>query len=261
MIRVLFNFLVVACILVLFPCEGVAGQEGGQAAHEAAPAEIADVAVGLADRYRTGCWTPVRVTLRYGGVEGDGELTLTVPDGDGVPSRVSTPLPRRAEDPRAAGLDTNPQSSCDISREGDRLSVVFYTRFGRVKSELVVELRVEDRLVDRKVLRPGENTNYRPAILSEQEMIVTVGRAPLGVEDAVRFLQQDQDERTVVVRLEDFSDLPTRWYGYEGVDTVVLSTSDSDIYAGLQPTSAHIAALDEWIHTGGARGCRQPLEN
>jgi len=247
MIRVLYTFLAVASILVFFPCDGVAGPE----AEGADSAEIVDVAVGLGGRYRAGCWTPVRVSVRHVGVEGEGELTLTVPDGDGVPSQVSTPLPCPAEDSRAGTLDTDSQPDNDVSREGDRLSAVLYTRFGRVKSELVVELRMEGRLVDREVFRPGETTAYRPAISSEQEMIVTVGRAPLGVEEAVRFLQQDQDERTVVVRLENSSDLPTLWYGYEGVDTVVLSTSDSEIYAGLQPTSARIGALDEWVQMGG----------
>lgn len=251
MIRVLFSFLAVASAVLLCPSNGAAGQEADQAAQEAASAEILDVAVGLGGRYRAGCWTPVRVALRYVGVEGDGELALIVPDGDGVPSRVFTPLPCPAGDPRAVVLGATSPPGCDATRDGDLLSVVVYTRFGRVKSELAVELRVDERLVDRKVFKSGENAAYRPAILSEQEMIVTVGRAPLGVEDAVRLLQQDQNERTVAVRVEDFSDLPTRWYGYEGVDAVVLSTSDPEIYADLPTPSARLAALDEWIRMGG----------
>jgi len=196
--------------------------------------EIAGVRVGVAGRYKPGCWTPVRVALRGVKILNGGAVVLTVPDGDGVPSQFSTPLPSPAPDV-----------------ETDRTSVVLYARFGRVKSELAVELRTAEGVVDRRVFEPGASAEYLPAILSEQELVITVGPGPLGVEEAVRMLDQEPDRRTVVARVDQFEELPARWYGYEAVDVVVLSTSEPGIYAGLKPSDAHVVALDDWVRLGG----------
>ena len=196
--------------------------------------EIAGVRVGVAGRYKPGCWTPVRVALRGVKTLNRGEVVLTVPDGDGVPSRFITPLPSPAPD------DGTGQTS-----------VVLYARLGRVKSELAVELRTADGVVARRVFKPGASADYWPAILSEQELVITVGPGSLGVEEAVRLLDQEPDRRTVVARVDQFEELPSRWYGYEAVDTVVLSTSDPGIYAGLKPSDPRVVALDEWVRLGG----------
>jgi hypothetical protein len=54
------------------------------------PPTIVAVRVGLADRYKVGLWTQVEVTLRGGSQALAGQLSVVVPDGDGVPSRVFT---------------------------------------------------------------------------------------------------------------------------------------------------------------------------
>ena len=47
--------------------------------------------VGLADRYKAGLWTVVKVALQGGGVATDGELSVIAPDSDGVPGRANRP--------------------------------------------------------------------------------------------------------------------------------------------------------------------------
>ena len=192
-------------------------------------------------KYKAGLWTPVELTLR--GVEQlrGGRVILTVPDGDGVPSRVSAPLP-------------------DVQAGGE-VSLLMYARFGRIASQLAVELRSADGLAvklrsadgltPKRVFKAGDDDAFPPAISSHQELIVVVGSASLGVEDAVDRLRQKPEEKTVVVKLDDFRRLPDRWYGYEGVDTVVLSTSDPSVYGELKPDSRRVAALDEWVRMGG----------
>lgn len=214
---------------------------GGPLGLGAAPAsatsggpEIMGVRVGVAGRYKPGCWTPVRVALNGVKTLNGGEVVLTVPDGDGVPSRFSTPLPSPAPDAAT-----------------DSMFVVLYARFGRVESELAVEVRAAEGVVARRVFEPGATADYQPGVLSEQELVVTVGPGPLGVEEAVRLLDQQPDRRTVVVRVEEFDELPSRWYGYEAVDLVVLSTSEPGIYAGLKPSDRRVVALDEWVRLGG----------
>ncbi|MHC4177861.1 MAG: hypothetical protein ACYSWU_10160 [Planctomycetota bacterium] len=197
--------------------------------------KIVGVRVGFAGRYRVGLWTPVQVTLRGGSRRASGELSLIVPDGDGVPSRVSTPV---AEIP--AGENETP--------------ALLYARFGRIESELTVELAVDDRVVDRKVFVAADTdgkSDFLPAVVAARKMIVSVGPAPLGVEEAVGLLQQEADRRPVVVRLEDAGQLPRKWIGYEGVDTIVLSTSRPGIYGDFTPGSPRIEALKQWVRLGG----------
>ena len=197
---------------------------------EAPPPEIAGVRVGLAGHYKAGLWTPVEVTLGGGDRSSGGKVILTVPDGDGVPSRVWMP-----------------------ARE-DQTSVLLYARFGRVASELAVQLRAGGRVVAQKTFEAGavgENVNFPPAVSSNRKIIVTVGSLSEGVQEAVDLLRQEADGRPVVVKLDDLGQLPTRWYGYEAVDTVVLSTSRPKIYSDLKPNDPRIAALAEWIELGG----------
>jgi len=265
---------------VVFLLTGLLSLGPTAAGQQAGGPEIVGVRVGVAGRYKPGCWTPVEVTLRGVGKLNRGRLILTVPDGDGIPSRFSTPLPCHAAeaetenlcskrgkppvvarspdratpgagsgDPRRTVSAPLPCPAADV--ETDETPVVLYTRFGRIKSPLAVELRADDRLLDRKEFKPGEDPHYWPAILSGQELVVTVGRESLGVEDAVRVLHQDPDRSTVVVRLDDLDGLPTQWFGYEGVDTVVLSTSDPAIYADSESVRSRIAALDDWVRLGG----------
>jgi hypothetical protein len=85
----------------------VAGQENQVS-------EIVGVRVGFAGRYKVGLWTPVEVRLRGDRQLVSGEVRLTVPDGDGVPSRVRVPV------------------------GNGETSVPMYARFGRIDSRLGV---------------------------------------------------------------------------------------------------------------------------
>lgn len=183
--------------------------------------EIVEVRVGFAGHYKVGLWTPVEVTL--GGRAGAGEVRLTLPDGDGVPSRVSAFL-----------------------AEGDT-SVLLYARFGRIESRLVVELRTDEGVVS-KTFETAEGTSFPPAKAATRKMIVGVGPDPVGLKDAVRLLRQRGHAETIVARLEDIDQLPDQWYGYESVDTLVLSTGRLEIW---RLTAEQAVALDEWIRMGG----------
>ena len=229
----------------------VIGATPAFSASESSPKpEIAGVQVGLAGHYKAGLWTPVRVTLR--GVDGiaQGQVTLTVPDADGVPSRVSSPLPS-AEDGQSS-----------------ETSVLLYARFGRVKGQLAVEVSLGDEVLDRRVFNHSDGPGFRPAVSSERDLIVTVGPSSTGLEEALGTARYGQ-EKAVVARLDSLCDLPSQWHGYEGVHTLVISTSDPQCLSGLTADSDRIAALDEWVQMGGklilfvgSRGeevlCRRP---
>ena len=58
-------------------------------AQQVIPPKIVSVRVGLGDRYKVGLWTQVEVTLQGGSQTLAGEVSVIVPDGDGVPRRFS----------------------------------------------------------------------------------------------------------------------------------------------------------------------------
>ncbi|NQU20884.1 MAG: hypothetical protein HQ567_06340 [Candidatus Nealsonbacteria bacterium] len=204
------------------------------AADETLP-QITGVRVGFDGRYKVGTWTPVEVTLRHGNRSTGGEVTVTVPDGDGVPSRVSRRI--------AAG----------------ETSVVLYAKFGRVRSSLAVEWRAKDAAgkdvpLAQKELTTADSADadhFLPAVVATRRVIVVVGKEAMGVEGAVEIAEQAESQRPIVVRLDDCRQLPTHWFGYESVDTVVLSTSRPEIYGDGEFSAAQIAALDRWVTLGG----------
>jgi hypothetical protein len=222
----------------------VAGVSAGRDAQR--EPQITSVHVGFAGQYKLGYWTPVEVTVRAGDKPLVAELTLTVPDGDGVLSRVhdeSGPLRLSA---------------------GEEQTRTLFVKFGQSKDQLRVELRGDARLRGEAELQgdaelPGEEevlaeqslvqgSDQLPAPLAAgQELLVMV--APAAARSDARGAALAKDWQAAVARLAGVAPLPTRWYGYEGVDLVVLSTSEPEIYR--QPFGERLEALTHWVQLGG----------
>jgi len=191
--------------------------------------EIAGLRVGFAGRYKAGLWAPVEVTLRATDGLAAGRLRLTVPDADGVPSSVSTPV------------------------QPGQTSVRCCVRFGRVQSDLTAELFDGERVAARRRFRAAdrEDAPLRPAVPATRRLIVCIGSEPLGVEEVLVLSGGDPDRRPVVTRLDDCRPLPAKWYGYEGVDLLVVSTSRPELFGKDRLGAEQIDALDEWVRLGG----------
>ncbi len=198
---------------------------------------ITGVRVGLSGHYKAGLWTPVEVVLAGGTEPAEGQIVLTVPDGDGVPTQFSTAL----------------DAPCRVE-PGREFRNVLYVRFGRRESSLAVEFRDRQGLRVQRLFQAGavpEGSVFPPAVSSKEVLIAVVGRDAMGVEEAVKGLRAQSGEHATVVRLDDLSALPTRWYGYEGIDLVALSTSRPEIFAAPLEPDAQIAALEQWVRLGG----------
>jgi hypothetical protein len=198
--------------------------------------KIVGVRVGIADRYKAGLWTQVEVTLLGGSESLSGELSVIVPDGDGVLGRVSN----------------LPSQPCQVL-QGQKSVVRLITRFGRVDSDLTVEFRVDGRVVASRTFSTAfeaDGEHFLPAI-EFQKLIVSVGAASVGVEDAGKLSGLDTEFQPVAARIDDVERLPMRWCGYEGVDAVIVSTSRPDIYRKLAANNARVQALDQWVRMGG----------
>ncbi|MDZ7620610.1 MAG: hypothetical protein U1E05_26705 [Patescibacteria group bacterium] len=204
---------------------------------EDAPAEFVGIRVGFADRYKAGVWMPVEVLLRGGSQRLAGEVRLTVPDGDGVPSRVVS----------------LPDEPC-VVLPGQTASYGLFVRFGRTNSALLAEFVVDGQVVARREFPSGDEagpTRFLPAMPALQPLIVSVGAADAGIEDAVALRQADPTRERVVAHIDDFNQLPTRWFGYEGVEALVLSTSRPESFRDSAQLNRRLEALDRWVRHGG----------
>ncbi len=224
-------------LLFLGVLPSVASAEQGNPESGALPG-IVGLRVGFDGHYKVGVWTPVAVVLRGGSREAAGRVSLTVPDGDGVPSRVSTP-----ED-----------EPCCL-RPGARSEVLLYARFGRVHSEATVRFETDDGAVVARAFRSSAEEgdgDYRPALSADRKLVVCLSASPVGVEEAAAQMHFEPLRRPVVARLDDLAQMPTRWYGYEGVDAVVIATSRPEVYRQrIAKGGRRQAALERWIRLGG----------
>jgi hypothetical protein len=202
--------------------------------------EVTALRIGFGGQYKLGVWTPVTVTLKGGDRPLTGRVELVVPDGDGERSRVTTPSDRPVR-----------------LVPGQTTTVSLYARFGQDSGELEVVFR--DTETNRVVIREtfegdtvaaeGESLGPLP---TEQNLIVSIG-PPAGLDDALKSLPRSRQDTTTIVNLSSddaIRQLPTRWYGYEGVSTVVLTTTQPELFRLLE-NNERLTALEDWLRMGG----------
>jgi hypothetical protein len=194
----------------------------------AAELEITGVRVGFAGRYTLGYWTPVEVTVRAGDQPTLVDLALVVPDGDGVLSRV------------------HDESGPWQFSAGQEQSRIAFVKFGQAKDELRIELVDGAGNVTRRALRQGSDQLAAPLAPGE-ELFVMVGARASGAEGAAT--SRDTDWRAELARVADVEQLPTQWYGYEGVERVILISGKPEIYRQL--SGQRLEALRRWVQLGG----------
>jgi len=198
--------------------------------------------VGFDDLYKVGNWTPFELSLRGGLTTVVGRVELTLLDGDGVPTTVVSPRPVQLV-------------------PGHTTSVLIYAKPGRLNEPMSVVFRAAGESGGRALAkaefrtdREGSRFSFPPAMFSTQQLFVGVGPS-IGLETAANLIGNTAgdlpDGDIQVAQLENIDQLPTRWFGYESVDWLVLSTSRAEAYRQLTSTSARIEALDAWIARGG----------
>ena len=181
-------------------------------------AGIRDVTVGFDGAYKVGFWTPVRITLAAGSEVLNGQLSLTTKDGDGVPAAFL--------DPEPIHVAANSESS--LTR---------YVKFGQLDSDLTIELRDARKQIVRRVIAASD---LLPAMASDREWTLTIGPDVGAAGEA---------KTSRVTSITDMAELPTAWFAYEAVNSIVLSTSDASVLASI--TREQFAALELWVELGG----------
>ena len=199
--------------------------------------QIVEVRLGFDGMYKLGCWTPVEVDLLGGAQPFTGRLVVTVPDSDGVPTSVVSPASR------PVGVDP-----------GQLTTSRLFVRVGQSMSSLRVRFVADGEVQTERNFYAGPEPGGRfvsGGIPATNRLLLQFGPA-LGLGDLIGDSQmQNELTKTRVTRLEDAADLPTRWFGYEGIDTVLLTTSQVELYRPLLQNPARVEALRRWVEGGG----------
>jgi len=184
-------------------------------------ADISSVRVGIEGFYKNGNWTPVVIESN----DADAPVSIRTVDSDGTPTTF----------------------------HGSGKTV--YVKLGRATAPLTVKIGDTQ-----KTLTPAGNPTrqdrsamfgFGEPISSERPIYLIVGQDDIGLQAAVAELSLPESRRPLLVKVDSFAKLPDRWFGYEAVDMVVLTTTEPQQFNGLTATSPQIEALNEWIKLGG----------
>ncbi len=194
--------------------------------------------------FKTGAWVPVYVDVIVGNIDDlpNGRLVLEAADCDGVPSTYTVPLPplKKGEQHLALGYVKPSSYDTDITltimagrdRVAERKESPTALDVGNV---LVVALGARMQGLVRALAPP------RPVQANEEDILVD------GSQTQGRF----------VGYLDDWRQMPSRWFGYESADVVILATGDRNFIQEvlneheLNKDASRYAALAEWVRRGG----------
>lgn len=207
-----------------------------------AQVRIAEVRIGFADEQtgvsygRFGHWLPVRVVVESDSSEQfSGQVTVSTPDADGIVQEVIA------------------EPTLRLSARNKQQVVWAYVQCGHGK--LRVQVRDDAQRVVASFVypddtgRPGSWQIVPPAVIQ----VLALGE-PAGLGESVTSLATAQDPGYRVCKISWPHYLPDRWYGYDGVQVIVLATGGQtgEVWTAALRARAELAqALREWVQQGG----------
>ncbi len=217
------------------------------AAIATAPADAADpprdvtienVRVGFGDGlskngYKIGTWTPVWVDLKGGPTGFSGILEFTAPDDSNTPTTIRRDdVVIAANEMRTVSLFTRPGS-----------------RYGGLSA----------RVVDRKTGKVKDSWSGSTVESFGADMILVLASGQVPGLTEVKDLQKyagglnnsGAGSRMIVAPVRTRDGFPSRWYGFDSADVVVLDTNDAATMTRLRESSAEATALVQWVFQGG----------
>ncbi|HLJ98208.1 MAG TPA: hypothetical protein VKU02_33930 [Gemmataceae bacterium] len=185
--------------------------------------------------FKSGFWAPVYVTV-MAGPEGTprGEVIIESVDSDDVPNHYTIPLPQ---------LGPN-----------DQETVLGFTKPGSATSEVTARVRIDDRIVATKEAQ-------FLALQLDQQLYLALGANLPGLRTALNPASKADAEDSPMPRennprrllqIDDIRMLPNRWFAYDAVDLLILSTGNRDFVTSLlNEREGRKEALAEWVRRGG----------
>jgi len=204
--------------------------------------QITAARIGFEGVYKLGCWAPLEIEIQGGSQAWTGQLVVSAADTDGVPTRVVS----------------QPNQPLSIQPE-QSTSVRLFVRVGQSMHPLDAKLITAAGQVSatRTFYASGNpSPNMVPGGLPATNRILLEFGSSLDLGELVQSTQtgnshSDQQLATRVARVEQAVDLPGAWYGYESIDTVLLTTSNANLYHPLLKNRDQLAALSQWVERGG----------
>jgi hypothetical protein len=217
-----------------------------------APPRIDDkgIRIGLRDgpnvaRSRNGVWTPVTVPLQTGGEDlppDQYRIVVETTDGEAVPYRYTVPVP------------AIPANSTQ--------AVFAYVRPGSTGATFSVALQKTDGSEVQRVEDLSRDSTKMEILEPNEVLYLTLGSSlhglktapkPGAVEPAPQLDSQGEDVPVPgFSSIDNVADLPDRWFGYESVDVIVITTSsDTFVQQLLDMNKARCDALLDWVRRGG----------
>ncbi len=181
---------------------------------------------GFGGKFKAGFWQPVRVTVVAGRDGAKGRLELEASDGD------QAPVVYRDESIGAIELGPEEETTTHL-----------YCKSGPIAAPMSMRL-----IANGNVVWSHELSISPPAMRSTQELIVGVG-PPVGLEEAALTIRRRADSAAHVAYSSAAAELPDHWWAYEGVDTLVLPTSDATLWS--QINEGQRRAIVQWVLLGG----------
>ncbi len=187
---------------------------------------ISEVEVGLGGKFKVGYWTPVHVVVEGGDRGFVGNIELTAPDSDDVTTRFTQ------------GVGSVVQVPAGGQWTGWR-----YLKLGKIRGRIHVALRSADGTI-----AASRWVEHAPPEVSTCQWVVEVG-SEVGLDRAAVYLARVRGERLTTSRLLTPAQFPDLWYGYEGVDALLVTTAQESPLEQLD--DAQYAALLQWLKLGG----------
>lgn len=196
-------------------------------------------------RSRNGVWTPVMVPIQAPGEDVPGDsyrIVVETTDGEAVPYRYTIPVP---------GISANSTQS-----------LFAYLRPGGTGAAFTVSLQNKDGSELQKISDLSRDTSKKEILEPKEVFYLTVGSSLPAFKSAFKpdatgpTPQPDNQGQNVSVpgfaSIEKAADLPDRWFGYESVDAIVITTSSEPfVQQLLNMDKPRGDALLDWVRRGG----------
>jgi len=188
------------------------------------PPELTGFSIGFGGKFKSGFWQPVWVTLTAGKFGAQGRLELVAADGD------QTPV-----------IYTDPQAAELVLGNWQQSTILLYAKSGPISSPIKAQFRMRGQVVWQKELAT-------PTLGATHELVVGIG-PDAGLAQAAATLKRRPEATLATAQVTSADELPDAWWGYSGVDAVVLTTSDAAFLDVM--TAAQRQALIDWVLLGG----------
>jgi len=192
--------------------------------------EIGQITAGVAGRQKVGHWLPFTVELHAGSEPVKGHVEIILLDGDGVPSQVRAPQ-------QDEGISLAP---------GERKIVRLYAKLGQLSSEVTVRFRSTDRVLAARRLRTAADGPLSGVLPSSATLVVVVSGGTNERSSAARWLAGGN-----VAHVSQLDSLPDAWWGYDSLDSLILTTGNEHLAGQFESSRAQLAAIDQWVRLGG----------